>query len=123
MSWDSNPDLTEPAETDEKPLFGVTGGQRAAKGDTYTVTFHGDGEEVETSNGIRAAFDATLEEASFRPVDGDGEAIPDGTEIRFMTGSTRFLSQLAELQPVNNKTVLVKVDGTGYDAGYTLETV
>lgn len=123
MTWTNNDDLTEPAETDDRPIMGVTGGQRAAVGDHYVLAFMGDGEEVDTSQGTRAAFDARVLEVSFSAVDGDGHRIEEGDGVRFMTGSSRFLSQLEEYAPVGGDTLRVDIEGTGYDAQYAVSPV
>lgn len=118
MSDWTNSDMTEVEETDSRPLLGVTGGQRAREGDSYELAFHDNGEEVETQQGKRVAFDVTFIEATFVPVDGDGNEIEPGDEVRFMTGSSRFLSALAEHYSVKGEAFEVLVDGTGYDAAY-----
>lgn len=119
-SWTDDSAYTEPDDTDSTPLMGVTGGDRARQGDHYTLTFHDEGEEIETQNGDRIRFEATLEEASFSPVDGDRDPIADGDDVTFLTGSARFLSELAEHAPVAGSTLRVDVTGTGYDAGYSI---
>lgn len=118
--WNENPEFTETESYDNKPLFGVTGGQRARAGDSYTLRFDSDGETVETEQGSRVAADAELVEASFVPVTSDGDEIEDGTPVRLMTGSSRFLGELAEHAPVGGKTLTVTVEGTGYDAQYSI---
>lgn len=121
MSWTENDELTEVSDMDNRPILGVTGGDRVRVGDEYVLTFEDDGEEIDTKQGLRAAFDAVLEEATFAPVNGDGDDIPEGSEVRFMTGSSRFLSELAPHMPVAGKTFRVTIDGTGYDSAYTIE--
>lgn len=123
MGWQDNDELTEVPETENRPILGVTGGQRARAGDAYTLTFEDNGEEVETDNGLRVAFDAVLEESTFAPVDGDSNAIDEGSQVRFMTGSSRFLSVLADHMPVEGETLVVNIDGTGYDSAYSIETL
>lgn len=121
MSWTDNSNLTEPKDGDNRPLMGVTGGQRARAGDSYVLAFEDDGEEVETEDGERAAFDVTLESSDFNPVDGDKNEVVAGDEIRLMTGSSRFLSQLAGHMPVKGKSLRVTVLDTGYQAEYKVE--
>lgn len=120
MSWQDNPDYTEPADGESRQIMGVTGGDRVRAGDTYTLTFEDNGEEIETQNGDRVAFDAVLESASFVPVDGDHNEIEAGDEVRFMTGSARFLSELSDHAPVDGSTLTVEVAGTGFDSAYSI---
>lgn len=121
--WTDDDDLTEPNETDSEPIMGVTGGQRAGVGDEYVLSFFSDGEPIDTDNGKRVAFDARLLDASFVVHDGDGNRVEDADDVRFMTGSSRFLAELKEHDPVGGDAYRVHVDGTGYDAAYTIEPV
>jgi len=82
------------------------------------VEFHDNGETTDTEQGERVRFDATLVESSFSPVDGDGDPIESDDEIVFMTGSSRFLSELMDEMPVRDKAVRVEIEGVGYDAEY-----
>lgn len=122
-NWTNDDDLTEPSETDDRPLMGTTGGSRARTGDAYVLAFMDDGEKVDTANGERVAFDARLLEASFAPVDGDGNEIDEGDDVRFMTGSARLLSELKAHAPVGGDAYRVAINGTGYDAAYSVEQV
>jgi hypothetical protein len=121
MTWDDNPDLTEPSDGDFRPTVGVTGGQMARPGDTYTVTFNGDGEEKVIEGDDRVEFRITLESASFEMRTTDGDAVEPGEDYELLTGSARFLSELAAHTPVGGKTLQVTVTGTGYDAAYEIE--
>jgi len=118
--WTENEELTEPDDANGNPIMGVTGGQRAREGDLYVVEFHDNGETTHTDQGDRVRFDATLVEASFSPLDGDGDLLDDGSDIVFMTGSSRFLNELMDLMPVRDKAVRVEIDGVGYDAAYSV---
>ena len=116
--WTENEELTEPEDGGNAPIMGVTGGQRAREGDLYVVEFHDNGERTDTEQGERVRFDATLVESSFSPVDGDGDPIEADDSIVFMTGSSRFLSELMDEMPVRDKAVRVEIEGVGYDAEY-----
>jgi hypothetical protein len=118
--WTENEELTEPDDAGNAPIMGVTGGQRAREGDLYVVQFHDNGETTVTEQGDRVRFDAELVEASFSPVDGDGDALEPGDDIVFMTGSSRFLNELMDVMPVRDKAVRVEIDGVGYDAEYSV---
>ena len=119
--WTDDDDLTEPTETDDRPLMGVTGGQRARAGDSYTLAFTSDGEKTQTAQGERVQFDARLLDATFSPDDGDGSTIAEGDDVVLMTGSSRFLSSLKPFAPVGGDVLRVTVEGTGYDAEYRVE--
>ena len=118
--WTENEELTEPEEANNAPIMGVTGGQRAREGDLYVIEFEDNGEETQTEQGERVRFDARLVESSFSPVDGDGDAIANGDQVVFMTGSARFLNELMEEMPVRDKAVRVEIEGVGYDAAYSV---
>ena len=118
--WTDNEELTEPADADGNPIMGVTGGNRAREGDLYVLEFHDNGETTQTEQGDRVRFDATLLEASFSPLDGDGDIIEPDDQVVFMTGSSRFLNELMAVMPVRDKAVRVEVKGVGYDAAYNV---
>lgn len=120
MSWNTKPEFTEVSDANNRPLIGVTGGGRAAVGDVMTLQFQDDGSEIETSAGPRVRFDVVMLRSTFTVVDGDNEIINDDDWATLMTGSARFLSQLAEHMPVDGKTLNIQLDGIGYDSAYTI---
>lgn len=121
MDWTDNDDLTEVSEGNDRSLFGVTGSQRARAGDWYELVFQDNGEEVETDDGVRAAFDVIFVTSNFNPLDSDGEAMEENEEYRLMTGSSRFLSELEAHMPIEGEQYRVTVEDTGYSAEYTIE--
>ena len=90
-------------------------------GDHIQLVFEDDGQEVETVNGDAIRFDVTFGSASFPVLDNDGSQLDDGAEATLITSSARFLSKLADVMPVAEKTVTIHIDGTGYDAAYSVE--
>jgi hypothetical protein len=118
--WTDNQQYTTVQATDSRPLIGVTGGGRAMVGDKITLTFEDDGQEVETVNGDAIRFDVIMERSTFPVLDNEGAQLEDGAEATLMTSSARFLSKLAEVMPVAGKTVNITIDGTGYDAAYSV---
>lgn len=119
--WTNEARYTTVQETDSRPLIGVTGGGRAVVGDIITLSFEDDGKEVETVNGDAIRFDVTFEGATFPVTDNEGSQLEDGADATLMTSSARFLSKLAEVMPVAGQTVNITIDGTGYDAAYSVE--
>jgi len=120
--WTDEAQYTTVQETDSRPLIGVTGGGRAMVGDKITLTFEDDGQEVETVNGDAIRFDVIFERATFPVTGSDGGQLDEGDEATLMTSSARFLSKLADVMPVAGETVNIAIDGTGYDAAYSVDT-
>jgi len=118
--WTNEARYTTVEATDSRPLIGVTGGGRAVVGDIITLGFEDDGQEVETVNGDAIRFDVTFEGATFPVTDNEGSQLEDGAQATLMTSSARFLSKLADVMPVAGKTVNITIDGTGYDAAYSV---
>jgi hypothetical protein len=61
-----------------------------------------------------------MERSTFPVLDNEGAQLDDGAEATLMTSSARFLSKLADVMPVAGKTVNITIDGTGYDAAYSV---
>jgi hypothetical protein len=122
MSWTDDDELTEPSDEEFPPTIGVTCGERARPGDSYVLAFVDDGEKKEIQGEDRVEFAARMLDADgFNPVDTDREPVDMGEDIRLLTGSSPFLSKLAEYAPVGGEVLRVHIVGVGYDASYDVE--
>lgn len=121
MSGWTEADVAEPNDDQfDRPFIGITAGGAVRVGDAFTLTFEEEPTVEETDDGDKVRADVTIEETDVRfPTDGD--PLTGGDEARLSTSSARFLNALKAHAPVAGGTYVVTIEGTGYDAAYSIE--
>lgn len=114
--WKNDPDFTEPSDGYDRPAIGV---DHLSAGDSMTLSFADDGEQMDTQYGPAVGFDVTVEETDGTPTDDEGAEIAAGHEARLITDSSRLLRWLKEYDLADNTFEIVR-EGEGYDTAYSV---
>lgn len=118
MSW-TDSDIAQPDEQSDRPKASILGDLR--KGDEFSLTFESNGDEVTRDHGTQVAFDAVVHDIPSRVYTWSDEVVREGDSISFETSSSRLLLKLSNEMPLEGKTIKITVNGTGYDADYSIE--
>ena len=118
-AWD-NTELTEPKDGDYDDMDAMTLLGDLREGDTVTLTFETDMEEGEIKGDPVGVFEVTVEEIPRGVTSLDGNTVAAGDRLKLKTGSNRLLSEMKAFAPVDGKTLTIEVEGTGFDAAYSV---